>query len=92
MLDLAISINTDKNGATVIETNRGVELKATRWPQDYDFQLVAFSPGGKTCRVIWTEQLSEDIRNALTALNQTGGIRGKKPDWYRRLSCYGSGI
>jgi len=91
MLDLAISVNTDKHGATVVETNRGVELKAPRWPQDCDFQLIAFSPVGKTCQVIWTEQLTEDIRRALTALDQQGGIHGKKPDWYRRLSRYSSG-
>jgi hypothetical protein len=90
MIDLAISVDTDSRRTTVIETNRGLKLKAPRWPQDCDFQLVAFTPSGKTCEVIWTEQLTEDIRSAVTALDQTGAVRGEKPDWYRRLSRYGS--
>jgi hypothetical protein len=91
MLDLAISINTDTSGTTVIETNHGKELKAPRWPQDCDFQLVAFSPTGKTCEVIWTEQLARDIRCALVALDQQGGVPVKIPDWYRRLSRCSTG-
>ena len=43
MLDLAISVNTDSRRTTIIETNRGVKLKAPAWPQDCDFQLVAFA-------------------------------------------------
>ncbi len=92
MLDLAISTNTDTRGTSVIETNHGVELKAPGWPQDCDFQLVAFRPTGKTCEVIWTERLAEDIRKALMALDQAGMVQGKKPDWYRRLSRCSSGV
>ena len=92
MLDLAISINTDESGVTIIETNRGVELKAPQWPQDCDFQLVAFNPAVKTCEVIWTQQLTEDICSALSALDKTGALRKEKPDWYRRLSRYSCGI
>ena len=91
MLDLAISINTDTKGISVVETNRGAELKAPGWPQDCDFQLVAFNPTGRTCEVIWTELLAGDIRRALMTLDQTGVVQGKKPDWYRRLSCCSSG-
>lgn len=91
MLDLAISTNTDTRGTSVIETNRGAELKAPGWPQDCDFQLVAFSPSGKTCKVIWTQQLAQDIATALAALGDAGALRGKKPDWYRRLAHYASG-
>ena len=85
MLDLAISTNTDSRGTTIVETNQGVKLKAPAWPQDCDFQLVAFSPSGKHCKVIWTEDLAEDINRALVALDRTAAFKGPKPDWYRRL-------
>lgn len=85
MLDLAISIDTDARGTTVIETNHGVQLKAPRWPQDCEFQLVAFNPSGKTCNVIRTEHLAEDIGRALTALASSAALKGRKPDWFRRL-------
>ena len=85
MLDLAISINTDSRNTTVIETNHGVKLKAPGWPQDCDFQLVAFNSPGGTCEVVLTDGLAEDIRRALITLDQAGALRGRKPDWYRRL-------
>ncbi|MGO9246744.1 MAG: hypothetical protein ACLPT4_09405 [Verrucomicrobiia bacterium] len=85
MLDLAISVDTDSGRATVIETNRGVKLKAPRWPQDCDFQLVAFAPSGKNCEVIWTENLAEDIGRALMSLDRSAALKGRKPDWYLRL-------
>lgn len=91
MLDLAIPVDTDANGITVIETNRGEPLKAPRWPQDCEFQLVAFSPLGKICEVIWTEQLAEDIGKALTTLDNTGVLQDRKPDWYRRLTSCAKG-
>jgi hypothetical protein len=88
MLDLAIPMDTTANGITIIETNRGGPLKAPRWPQDCEFQLVAFNPTGKICEIVWTEQLAEDIGKALAALDNTGVMEGRKPDWYRRLvSC-----
>jgi hypothetical protein len=86
MLDLAIAIDTDTRGITMIETNRGPNLKSSRWPQDCDFQLVAFSPLGKTCDVVWTELLAEDISRALKTLTKSGVMNGLKPDWYRRLA------
>lgn len=86
MLDLAIPIDTDANGITVIETNRGEPLKAPRWPQDCEFQLVAFSPTGKTCEIIWTEELADDIAKALAALDSAGVFDSRKPDWHRRLT------
>ena len=86
MLDLAISIDTDARGTTVIETNHGAQLKAPRWPQDCEFQLVAFNPSGKTCTVVWTEELADDIDHALKTIQETGVLKGTKPDWYRRLT------
>jgi hypothetical protein len=91
MLDLAISIDTDARGTTVIETNHGVALKAPKWPQDCDFQLVAFSPSSRTCEVIWTEQLADDIGKALRALDDASVLEARKPDWYRRLIRYARG-
>ncbi|MFZ2642869.1 MAG: hypothetical protein WA117_17880 [Verrucomicrobiia bacterium] len=85
MLDLAISTDTDRNGIAVIETNRGERLKAPRWPQDCDFQLVAFNPAAKSCDVVWTEALANDIGKALKALAHAGVLKGRKPDWYHRL-------
>ena len=85
MLDLAISTKTDSKRKTIIETNRGVKLRASGWPQDCDFQLVAFSPSGKNCEVIWTEHLAQDISNALMTLERAGAVKGRKPSWYHRL-------
>lgn len=85
MLDLAISVNTDSKGTTVIETNHGVKLKAPGWPQDCDFQLVAFAPSRKSCEVIWSENLAADIGRALMALDSSAALKGRKPDWYLRL-------
>jgi hypothetical protein len=85
MLDLAISMDTDRSGTTVIETNRGERLKALGWPQDCDFQLVAFDPTVRSCTVVWTEELAKDIGKALKALDEVGAPTGRKPDWYRHL-------
>jgi hypothetical protein len=85
VLDLAISINTDSRNTTVIETNHGVKLRAPGWPQDCDFQLVAFDPPGEMCEVILTEGLAQDIRRALMTLDKARALRGRKPEWYRRL-------
>lgn len=88
MLDLAISITTDSRNTTIIETNHGVRLKAPGWPQDCDFQLVAFDRSGGSCEVISAEGLAEDIGEALVALERAAPLRGRKPDWYRRLQRY----
>jgi hypothetical protein len=92
MLALAIPIDTDRLGNTIIETNAGRELTARGWPQDCEFQLVAFRPAGKTCEVVWTEQLAEDIAKALELLDTTAVCPGAKPDWYQRLDNYCNGI
>jgi hypothetical protein len=89
MLDLAISVNTDRNGTTIIETNHGVRLKSPKWPQDCEFQLVAFAPSARTCHVIASDQLTDDIRNALAALEDAGVSR--QADWHRRLRRYATG-
>lgn len=91
MLDLAISIGTDSKNTVVIETNHGVELKAPEWPHDCDFQMVAFDPEGETCEVVWTESLAEDIGRALVALDRAAALKGRKPDWYRRLERCATG-
>ena len=91
MLDLAISIDTDTRNTTIIETNHGVELKAPEWPQDSDFQLVAFNPSGETCEVVWAEDVAEDIGKALTTLDKAAPFKGRKPGWYRRLERYARG-
>jgi hypothetical protein len=88
MLDLAISIDTYPS---VIETNHGVRLKAPEWPQDCDFQLVAFCPSSGSCEVVWTESLAEDIGKSLIMIDKAGAVKGRKPDWYRRLKRYASG-
>ena len=85
MLDLAISINTDPRNTTIIETNRGVKLKAPGWPQDCDFQLVAFHPSAEICEVVSAEGLAGDIGKALMTLDRAAPFKGRKPDWYRRL-------
>jgi hypothetical protein len=92
MLALAIPVDIDTRGNTIIETNAGRELTAPRWPQDSEFQLVAFRPSGKTCQVVWTEQLAEDIGKVLELLDTTDIYHGAKPDWYQRLQSYCSGI
>jgi hypothetical protein len=85
MLDLAISINADSQKGTIVETNCGVRLTALNWPQDCDFQVVAFEPNDENCEVVWAETLADDIRCALTALDKAAAIKGRKPAWYRRL-------
>lgn len=91
MLDLAISIDEDSKGTPVIETNHGVQLKAPNWPQDCEFQLVAFTPSGKSCYVVTAKSLAQDISEALVALKTAGSLNGRKPDWYFRLSRYAKG-
>ena len=91
MLKLAIPIETDRRGATVVETNDGSVLRITDWPQDCEFQLVAFSPGGRKGKLVPTDQLAEDIQRALSEMDSAGVTLREKPDWYRRLVQYGSG-
>src|SRR5947207_2211615 len=61
MIDLAISIDDDPRGVTIVETNHGDRLAAPKWPQDSDFRLVAFSPRAKECDVIAPRELARDI-------------------------------
>ena len=91
MLDLAISEDIDRKGRTVILTNHGEKMRANRWPQDSEFQLVAFPPSARSCKVLWAEELAADIAKALKVLDQTSTIAGPKPDWYRRLARCASG-
>jgi hypothetical protein len=91
MLDLAISEDIDQKGRTVILTNHGEKMRAKRWPQDSDFQLVAFPPAARACEVLWAEELAADIAAALKALDATETLASPKPDWYRRLTKCASG-
>ena len=91
MLDLAISIDEDSRNVRVVETNHGTNLKAPGWPQDCEFQLVAFVPSGEACEVVSSACLAEDIRRALTSIDRTRALKGRKPDWYRRLELYAEG-
>jgi hypothetical protein len=85
MLDLAISNGSGLGNRTVVETNNGVELKALGWPQDCDFQIVAFDPEGEDCEVVGADGLAEDIGKALACLDGASVLEGPKPAWYRRL-------
>ena len=83
MLDLAISEDIDQKGRTVILTNHGERMCAERWPQDSEFQLVAFPPSARACQVLWAEELATDIAAALKAIDETETLAGPKPAWYR---------
>ena len=91
MLDLAISEDIDRKGATVVLTNHGKKMRTKTWPQDSDFQVVAFPPSARQCQVLAVEELAADIAAALRALGNTGILAGPKPDWYRRLAKCASG-
>ena len=91
MIDLAISIDDDARGVTIVETNHGDRLAAPKWPQDSDFRLVAFSPRAKECDVIAPRELARDIASALEALHPALETARRKPDWYRRLKKYAAG-
>lgn len=92
MIDLAISIDDDAHGVTIVETNNGNRLAAPNWPQDSDFRLVAFRPGAKGCDVIAPEELAQDIAVALEVVEMTFDHKKKKPEWYRRLKKYAAGV
>ena len=91
MLDLAIEIDTDQKNISIIETNYGMQMKAPEWPNDCEFQLVAFNPSGDTCEIVGADGLSEDIGEALIALDRAAVFKGQKPDWYLRLELYATG-
>lgn len=92
MLELAIPIDVDRRGNTIVETNSGRELTAPGWPQDSEFQLVAFPPSASSCEVVWIEQLAEDIANAMELLDTAGIHADAKPDWHQRLVQYCNGV
>ena len=88
MLALAISIDCDSKGVDLIEMNDGTELKCPTWPRDCEFQIVTYQPSGKTCDTVDATELSGDIAEVLRALEATGTLKHRKPDWYRRLKLY----
>lgn len=91
MLDLAISIDTDSKGNDIIETNHGEKLKAPDWPQDCEFQMIAYHPLDKTCEVISADVLSDDIGHAIRALQAARAFKDDQPEWYRRLARCAAG-
>ena len=92
MLSLGIPIDFDDAGNTIVDLNIGEEVKAKDFPQDSEFQLLAFRPQSKQATVVWTCELMNDIAKALEAIDQSGLSRVKKADWYRRLALYSSGV
>jgi hypothetical protein len=90
MLSLGIPIDFDAAGNTVVDLNIGGELKANDFPQDSDFQLLAFRPSAKTGQVVWIDELARDISEALLALEQAG-FKHTEIEWHRRLALYCSG-
>jgi hypothetical protein len=91
MIDLAISIDDDARGVTIVETNHGERLAAPKWPQDSDSRLVVFGPSAQDCDVIAPRELARDIALALEAVKPTLGRAMKKPQWYRRLERCAAG-
>lgn len=91
MLALAISIDCDSKGTDIIETNNGTQLKCPSWPRDCESQLVAYRPAGNVCDPVYATELSSDIADALSALEAAGALKGRKPDWHRRLKFYAAG-
>src|SRR6266516_2916849 len=91
MIDLAISMDIDRHGITIVETNRGRRLKAPRWPQDCEFQVVSFDHSAH-CDVVRPETLAADIALALAALKEAGVMKRRKPDWFHRLERCSNGV
>src|SRR5579863_1877800 len=92
MLDLAIAVDYDEGRTTIVETNHGRALKASGWPQDSDFHLVAFDPIQNTCDVVTAAELAADISKLIRLATSKGTLRGKKPAWLRRLEQYSLGV
>ena len=91
MLDLAISIDTEGRGTTIIETNHGESLRALDWPQGCDFQLVAYDPRKRVCEVVFADELADDIASALSELDAIRGSKLRQTDWYQRLRMCAKG-
>jgi hypothetical protein len=85
MINLAIAMDIDRNNNSIIETNCGKRLVAPDWPQDCETKLVSFREKGRLARVVDLETLTEDIREALTLIDQQGAYAQKKPNWFLRL-------
>ena len=91
MLDLAISVDQDRDMTVIVETNNGKCLKAPGWPQDSDMQLVTFDPARNFCGVVVASELAADISMLLRFVKGRRPIRGRKPDWLKRLEEYSEG-
>ncbi len=91
MLALAISFESTSQGQ-IIETNDGTELITTKWPQDSETQLIAFSSGGTLADVVYPTEVAEDIARLVRLTKQHGLISQSKPDWFKRLEHYASNL
>src|SRR5256885_1477639 len=76
MLALAIPTDDRPDRKTIIETNRGKTLEVVDWPNDCEFQLVAFTPTTKTAQVVFPDSLATDIAHALKAILLADAIHG----------------
>lgn len=85
MLNLAISVDVDRNNNSIIETNSGDTLVAPDWPQDCESQVISYQKGSRTCRIVHLDTLSGDISRALALIENSDLIAGRKPDWFVRL-------
>jgi hypothetical protein len=91
MLSFGIPVDFDDDGNTIVDLNIGREVKAHDFPQDSEFQLLAFRPESATATVVSIGELTDDISDALNALKREG-FKGRNVDWYRRLTMYCSGM
>jgi hypothetical protein len=91
MISFGIPVDFDDNGNTIVDLNIGREVKAQNFPQDSEFQLLAFRPGSTTATVVSIGELADDISDALDTLKREG-FKGRNVDWYRRLTMYCSGM
>ena len=92
MLALAILDDSDSGGNAIVETSDGTLLKCISWGTDTDPQLVAYSPSGKTCDMLWPVEVCSDIAEALRALEAAGALKHRRRAWYRRLKLYAAGV
>ena len=91
MLDLAVAVDHNRKMVTIAETNRGKSLAAPAWPQDSDFQLVAFDPNGNVCDVVTAGELAADISKLIRVAKSRRVLLGRKPAWLKRLEQYSAG-
>lgn len=85
MLNLAIEVDVDQHGNSVIQTNTGDILMAPGWPRDCEFQIVSYRKQKRIARVVHYDTLSKDIDRALEMIKRARLIGRSKPKWFVRL-------